>query len=181
MTTITTTPQLTDAEKKQLHDWLRKVLVTDNYCYYNDYSTVLTKLTLWIDGKPRRLVTNAYWTIQTDVIYIGHESPRDVPAKDRLLVLLALAQFVDRTPELEQGIAKALIKFLNGEATQLHKAALIEAPVPMEGVAFSNDKVAMLLAGEWMTASGETVDVSGWNIYANQLPVAAAEAEEVGF
>jgi hypothetical protein len=174
---ITTTPQLTDTEKKQLRNWLLKALVAEEYCCYFDAAYLLPKLTLWADGTPRLLAPNSYWTIQDTKIYIGYDTRRETPAKDCLVVLLALTQFVDRTPELEKVISTALIKFLSGEATTLHKAALIEAPVPMEGVAFSDDKVAMLLAGEWMTAAGETVDVTGWQVYANQLPAAAVVAE----
>ena len=51
----------------------------------------------------------------------------------------------------------------------------------MEGVAFSDDKVAMLLAGEWMTAGGETVDVNGWQVYATQLPPVAETEATVEF
>jgi hypothetical protein len=168
---VTTTPQLTVEEKQKLHDWLLKALVAEEYCYdTNDVYDILPKLVLWQDATPATLATNNYWSIQADKIYIGYSTRREIPAKDCLLVLLALTQFVERTPKLEAVVTKALIRHLSGEAAQLHKAALIEAPVAMEGVAFSEDKVAMLLAGEWMTAAGETVDVSGWQVYANQLP-----------
>jgi hypothetical protein len=175
---VTTTPQLTVEEKKQLHDWLLKALVAEEYCCRTDtVYYILPKLVLWRDGTLKLLAQNNYWAIQDPKIYIGYESPREVAAKDRLLVLLALTQFVERTPKLEQTITKALLSYLSGEATTLNKAALIEAPVAMEGVAFSEDKVAMLLAGEWMTAAGETVDVSGWQVYANQLPLIEAAIE----
>jgi hypothetical protein len=169
--TITTTPQLPADERKQLHDWLLKALVADEYCCHNDdVYYILPKLILWEDGAPKNLSPNDYWTTVPGKIYIGYSHRRAFPAKDCLLILLALTQFVERTPELERTMSTALIRYLSGEATMLHKAALIEAPVAMEGVAFSDDKVAMLLAGEWMTAAGETVDVSGWQVYANQLP-----------
>lgn len=174
MNIVTTTPQLTVEDKKKLHDWLLKALVAEEYCYdTNTVYYIMSKLVLWVDGTPKFIGTNDYWAIQTGKVYVGSTSDRDTPAKDRLLVLLALTQYVERTPQLETTISKALIQYLSGEATQLHKTALIEAPVPMEGVAFSDDKVAMLLAGEWMTAAGETVDVSGWQVYATAVPQAA--------
>ncbi len=159
-----------ETEKRQLHDYLLRALVAPEYsCNFGDAANVLVKLTLFIP-KPMQLATNSRWTAQDNRIYIGYKQRNDVPLRDCLLVLLALTQFATQTPELEKAKTKALLAHLSGEAGVLNKAALIEAPVPMEGVAFTDDKVAMLLAGEWLTASGETVDVTGWKVYANQLP-----------
>ncbi len=180
--TLTTQPQLTADDKEYLSRYIINALKSETLsAYTGELGYTVPRLVLFSKSKVVTVGTNDYWHMSDTKIYLGNSNGNNVPVERILQVLVVLSQFVDASEELEKAKTQAVLNHVLGVYRDMSKAALIESPVPMEGLAFSDEQVAALLGGEWMLPNGEVVDVTGegWKVCATRLPEAPVAAAAV--
>lgn len=170
---VTTTPQLTEADKAELAKFLETILAHEQLLVDHSSPRVRCsgKLNVYFDGVMRKINITQYnsWTLN-DTVYVG-TSEGGVSYSDRLSILLALMQYVDQSEALVTAASKAITRYLLSELNMM-RSNMVVSSVPATGIAFSESQSAALVDGVWQLPSGEEVDVTGegWTVCASQLP-----------
>jgi hypothetical protein len=164
MLKVTLTPDLNATQKQELERWLTRVLAMENFEGENIPRTLDKVLVVYHTNRPY-VLTRGSWQESWPYLYAAGSGNGDsYPIAKRLAVLITLCQLIE-SPALTEAASKAISKFLLGQFNTL-KTSLVVSAVPHTGIAFSETATAACLNGEWMSPSGEIIDVSGegWTV-----------------
>jgi hypothetical protein len=116
---------------------------------------------LYVDSGAH-IVRRGNWSQDEGYVYLaGSESSLFVPLSKRLGVLLALSQLCEAREALTSACTKAIGRYLLGEFNELRANQLVVSAGEETGIAFHPTLgSASCIDGEWLTPSGEPVDVS---------------------
>lgn len=168
---ITTfTPTLDQLQKVQLRDFLLTCLKHEKLAE-GRFPFASNTVCIYLNSDAY-LLSRGSWYKGSSSIQLATENEGSVPFVERLSILLTLTQLCEASSELTEASSKAISRYLLGAFNELNRSLVVSAG-ESTGIAFASDgRVASKIDGEWMTPSGETVDVSdsAWTVCEAQLP-----------
>ena len=173
-------PTLNDVQRIQLRAFVTVTLQDEELLGQSLPPALDRRVTIYVDGQAWLLRRADYWQWSVPYLMVGPYNYYEFPQADRLNVLLTLSQLCEPSEELTRACAGAITRQLLGQFNELKAQALVEAAGEISGIAFHEDqRMASCVNGEWMSASGEPVDVSesGWTVCATAVSESAATPE----
>jgi hypothetical protein len=174
---FTLLPELTDAKKRDVGNWIRATLESPELVQNAVPYSWAGEFAIYKNGRMVVLHRNNSWQYDgSGTLYIGYrDGPHQVPLIERLAVVGALISLVELWPEFhEQFTARAsaiLIETYTGVMS-----GMVQTEAAVSGLAFNEDRslVAARIGDCYHLPSGELVEIDdSWTVVADRPDVRA--------
>lgn len=181
--TVAFMPTLTDYDKSEVKDWIRRALDGTELMIVGTPFPAAGRLILYWQGAPRIISNNSHWQESDPYLYIGYRTGGEtIPKLDRMAILGGIITLCGLWDDLHEQFTTKLAELMFSQYRSA-VSGMVRSESPISGLAFNSDRTQMAarIGEEYHLSSGEPVELTeDWvAIEGNPSLIPLPEAEAV--